>query len=172
MSTTDVRRMTKLWERMTALYGGRWELEYGPCTNGDRQLAPLAIIWAEALADLPNDAIAKGLRACLDSGDAKTPSLPAFLRMCGRVPTSSRIDPSHQLVRPSWDISYKDTQGARCECLAESYQEMADRELKPRLIGLLPEQRKAAVRAYWLSVLASIAPMGAVLAKRYQETSP
>jgi hypothetical protein len=39
-ATESTRRMVRLWERMTALYGSRWQIEYGPCTNGDR-LAPI-----------------------------------------------------------------------------------------------------------------------------------
>lgn len=171
-ATPVQRRMARLWERMTALYGAVWELDYGTCFDGDGKLAPLATIWAEALADLPNDAIAGGLRACMDSGDTKTPSLPTFLQRCGRRPASSRANPSHQLVKPDWDIHYQDTPAARCERQAAIHQEMASQELKPRLLGLLPDQRKAAVRAYWLSILASINPVGTTLAKRYQETPP
>lgn len=173
MSTTDgtgtARRMKRLWERMTALYGGRWELEYGPCVAGDGGLAPLAMIWAEALEAVPNDGIARGLRACLDSGETRTPSLPAFLRLCGRTPGPARGDPSHRLAPPRQDIRYQDTPAAICERLAASYREMAYRELEPRLAGLPADSRAAAVRAYWMSVMPSISPTGASIAKRYQE---
>jgi hypothetical protein len=170
MSTTDHRRMTRLWERMAALYGGRWELEYGPCLNGNGHLAPLAMIWGEALADLPNDAIAAGLRACLD-GEDRPPSLPKFLRLCGRQPSPRRADPAHHLIEGPPHKLPTESMTTRCARMAENFTEMAQRELAPRLLGKSDDDRKAIVRTYWLSVLSEIGPYGRTLASNLQEQS-
>lgn len=75
--------MVRLWERMTALYGSRWQIEYGPCMSGDK-LAPIAELWAEALADFDNAAIGTAIRKMLDRDALNPPTLPEFLRLSGR----------------------------------------------------------------------------------------
>lgn len=165
MSTEN--RMARLWERMAALYGGRWELEYGPALT-DNTLAPMARIWAEALAELPNDALATGLRACLD-GEDRPPTLPRFLSLCGRKPSPRRSDPAHKLIEGPPRTRSTEPTSTRCARLTENFTDMAQRELTPRLLGKPDDDRKAIVRAYWLAILAEIGPYGAPLAKTYQE---
>lgn len=111
------KRIVQLWERMTALYGSRWAFEYGPDLDASGKLAPLASIWADALEDADNSAIAAGLRKCLDRDRDAPPTLPEFLRLCGaRTGTGSRDTrpPAMPALPP-----YADTPRARMERLAE-----------------------------------------------------
>lgn len=57
-----------------------------------------------------------------------------------------------------------DTPAVRCAQLAQFLAEVAQQELGERLRPLLPDDRRAAVRAYWLSRLAEISGIGAALA--------
>ena len=159
--STD-RRMTRLWERMAAMYGARWELEYGPVASPDGGMAPLAGIRMEALVDVSNDMLAAGLRRCMDRDAFTPPSLPEFLRLCGRSPR--RHDPSHQYLPTQTKAAPTDTPAIRCTQLAEFLTETAQQELGERLRPMLPDDRRAAVRAYWLSRLVEIGGIGKSLA--------
>lgn len=48
----------------------------------------------------------------------------------------------------------------RCTVLAEQLADMARQELDPRLRPLLPDARKAAVRAYWLAQMTDLGVLG------------
>lgn len=157
------RRLTRLWERMAAMYGARWELEYGPIATPQGAIAPLAAIWMESLDEVPNDAIAIGLRKCMDRDSDRPPTLPEFMRLCGRrtIPNA----PCHQmLTRDAAWPEPPDTPAQRCAALAEMMANTARHELTPRLHPLLPDDRKAAVRAYWLAQITSMGAMGAAMA--------
>ena len=111
------KRIVRLWERMSALYGSRWAFEYGPGMDASGNLAPLASIWADALEDADNSAIAAGLRKCLDRDRDAPPTLPEFLRLCGaRTGHGSRDTrpPAMPALPP-----YADTPRQRMERLAE-----------------------------------------------------
>lgn len=157
------RRLTRLWERMAAMYGSRWELEYGPIATPQGAVAPLAAIWLESLVEVPNEAIATGLRKCMDRESDRLPSLPEFLRLCGRRAHSAA--PCHQqLSCDSPRPVPTDTPAQRCAQLAEVMADMARQELTPRLYPLLPDDRKAAVRAYWLAQMTSLGSLGQMVA--------
>lgn len=164
------RRLTRLWERMAALYGSRWELEYGPIAAPNGDVAPLAAIWLESIAEVPNDAIATGLRKCMDRDSDRPPTLPEFLRLCGR--RAQAAAPCHHLltVDPNRQLP-TETPANRCAQLAEFLAEVAREELTPRLRPLLPDDRKAAVRAYWLSQITSIGVMGTAVAGQLENTA-
>lgn len=157
------RRITRLWERMAAMYGARWEMEYGPVSSQGGGMAPLACIWLEALAEVSNDALAAGLRRCMDRDAFTPPSLPEFLRLCGRSPR--RNEPSHKLFPPMQPkAAPTDTPAIRCAQLAEFLAETARQELGERIRPLLPDDRRAAVRAYWLSRLVEVGGIGKAVA--------
>ena len=162
MATID-RRLTRLWERMAAMYGARWELEYGPVATPQGAIAPLAAVWLEALGEVPNEAIAVGLRKCMDRDSDRPPTLPEFLRLCGR--RTQAAAPCHQLLAcDSQRPPPTDTPAQRCAQMAEVMAEIAHEELTPRLRPLLPDARKAAVRAYWLSQIAASGGFGQAVA--------
>ena len=87
------RRIERLWERMSAMYGSRWEIEYGPALQRDGALAVVAELWAEALDPLPNDRLAAGIKACIDRDNLNPPSMPEVcsifqLRISARTTTT------------------------------------------------------------------------------------
>lgn len=157
-STDEFRRMRRLWDRMTAMYGSRWIVEYGDLSAGGATLAPLAAIWSEALTDTGNDAIAAGLRACLDRDSPHPPSLPEFLRLCGRRKASAAGTP--RLTADFNPAYYADTPSARCAKLAAELAESARAELAPRLDAALPDDRRRVTAAYWLARMAGAGPVG------------
>ena len=63
-----------------------------------------------------------------------------------------------------------DSPARRCAVLAETLAEIANDELTPKIRPMLPPERKAAVRAYWLAQMAAMGAIGekmaASLAKR------
>lgn len=153
---THIRRIQRLWERMNALYGSRWIVEYGEATRGG-ELAPLAAVWAEALTDLSNTAIAAGLQKCLDRESPHPPTLPEFLRLCGRPPSTSTLaQPAYHAATALSPSAYADPPASRCARLAGALAAQAETELKPRLASLLPSDHKPAMAAYWLSKIAAI----------------
>ena len=169
MATID-RRLTRLWERMAAMYGARWELEYGPIAAPNGDVAPLAAIWLESLAEVPSEAIATGLRKCMDRDSDRPPTLPEFLRLCGR--RAAAATPCHKALScDSHRPPPSDTPAQRCAKMAEFLAEVAHEELTPRLRPLLPDDRKAAVRAYWLSQITSIGVMGTAVAGQLENTA-
>lgn len=142
------KRIVRLWERMTALYGSRWSCEYGPDLDAAGKLAPLAAIWADALEDADNSAIASGIRKCLDRDRDTPPTLPEFLRLCGartgQPPRDTRPD-LPRLPAPS------ETPQRRCENLANGLAAQADSDLAGQLMGAEPKERAAIIRAYWMT---------------------
>lgn len=51
-----------------------------------------------------------------------------------------------------------------CAALASQLADMARQELTPRLHPLLPDDRKAAVRTYWLAQMADLGIIGQAVA--------
>lgn len=61
-----------------------------------------------------------------------------------------------------------DTPNTRCAQLADFLAEMARAELTPVIRQMLPEARKAAVRAYWMGCIAEYGGIGKTVAKAIQ----
>ena len=57
-----------------------------------------------------------------------------------------------------------DSPARRCAVLAETLAEIASEELTPKIRPMLPPERKAAVRAYWLAQMAAMGAIGATVA--------
>ena len=111
---------------MAALYGSRWELEYGPVASPTGDLAPLAAIWAEALADFTGESIATGLRKCLDREADHPPTLPEFLRLCGRATHSAAA--CHQpMLTATPRQAPAESPSARCAQLAGTLADQAEK---------------------------------------------
>lgn len=162
------KRISRLWERMTALYGSRWVLEYGNAQRADGELEVVADLWADALDGLNNDQLGAGLRACIDRDSGHPPSLPEFLRLCGYQP-ASRV-PYHRAAALTHERHEK-PDAAICQKKADELRALAEVELEPRLTGLLPDDRSRAVAAYWLTKIAAIPGLGSVVAKQLKETA-
>ncbi len=160
MSTDS--RIVRLWERMTALYGSRWTLDYGPAQSGDH-LGTLANIWGEVLAELGNDALAIGLQRCLERESEHPPSLPEFLRLCGARPNANRPTAHREYRAPHTlpEALYADTPAQQCARLAAQLTEQAEADLTPTLKQAATlKQRANMTSAYWLSRIATTGPTG------------
>lgn len=160
MSDTDpTRRMLRLWERMSAVYGSRWQIEYGPCLNGER-LAPIAALWAEALTGYDNSIIGSALRKLLDRDALNPPTLPEFLRLCGRR-NESIVTAAHQLLPPApHDRPEPASPADRCARLAEQLDSEARPIINERLSQAAPGDYRTAVSRYWSTRLAAIGSIG------------
>lgn len=152
------KRLEKLWQHMTALYGCRWSVEYGFATSASGELEPLAAVWANALDDLPNDALARGLRKLLARDSPHPPSLPEFLRLCGARFNAPPSPPSNLPALPA--AAYADSPSQRCQRLAEMLAQQARRDLTPRVEQMLPHDRPKATLAYWQSLTAAALQAG------------
>lgn len=170
------KRMQRIWERMSALYGSRWGIEYGPVLRSDGTLAPVAGHWADALDGLENDRIAAGIRACIDRDNPHPPSMPEFLRMCGYRPKSR--NPAHADFEPGPTFlqlpspAYSDSPRARCERLAQELQAQAEREFYPSIKNYPPDARKKAVARYWLTKIAAIPGLGYTVSEALKSANP
>ena len=168
------RRIERLWERMSAMYGSRWEIEYGPALQRDGALAVVAELWAEALDTLPNDRLAAGIKACIDRDNLNPPSMPEFLRLCGYRPKSARYSSAEfqpgppRLTAPD----YADGPQQRCERMAKELQAKTDAEFCPSVSHYPPDARKQAVARYWLTKIAAIPGVGYAVSEAMKSANP
>lgn len=141
------RRMERLWDRMQALYGSRWLLEYGQVTTNGR-LATIAEIWATALDGASNGQIAAALRKCLERDKDSPPTLPEFLRLCGA--RFSHAAP-HEVSQIAGREIYTESLANKCARLAEELADAAKADLTAQLERALPDQRPDIIRSYWMA---------------------
>lgn len=170
MPTSIDAVIERLWLRMTAIYGQSWTQNYGEIKDHNGHLAPLAQCWADTMRDVQPGMIAKGINACMTRENTYPPSLPEFLRLCGvrSGPAAPYHRPVDRARLPAPGATYPTSPSQRCANLAEKLQRMADEELTPRLLGLLPEERKDAMRAYWMSQISQAGDLGRTVARRLQ----
>lgn len=158
--------IARLWVRMAALYGSRWEIEYGPAGK-DGALAPIAKVWGDALAEVPPDRVGAALRVCMDERASEhPPTLPEFLRLCrATAKKPSAATPAIHLN----PVTYADSPRARCEALAAQLAEHGRRDLKDRLERAATDrQRESMAKAYWMSQIGAL-DIGKALAKAWQQ---
>ena len=68
---TDIA--SKLWVRMTQIYGHKWVSSYGPDPTPP---------WINLITNLPNEKIAHGLQEMIKLGESWPPALTDFNKMC------------------------------------------------------------------------------------------
>lgn len=163
------KRISRLWERMTALYGSRWMLEYGNALRADGTLESVADMWADALEGLSNDKISAGIRACVDRDRQQPPTMPEFLRLCG-YQSPSRVA-YHQPFLPAQTRPPVDTPVMQCQRITDELRNQAAVELYPQLNGRTQEDRKLAVAAYWLGKIIAIPEVGPMVARQLQKAA-
>lgn len=170
MSTDPTHVIGRLWVRMAALYGSRWEIEYGPAGK-DGRLAPIARIWADVLADVPPDRIAAAIRVCMeDRASEHPPTLPEFLRLCrARAKGAPPAKPPVTLPKEY----YATTPSTRCAQLADHLRDQAQPALAERLErAASPRQRDSIAKAYWMSQIGGIdGRLAATLARQWSEAA-
>jgi hypothetical protein len=72
-ASTDTKMVSRLWLRMTEIYGHKWSSSYGETPSET---------WSRGISGMSFDELKRGLSECLNSGNAWPPSLPEFLAMC------------------------------------------------------------------------------------------
>ena len=72
-----IDEIASLWARMAQMFGAKWERSFGSEPN---------YAWSEALCDLTDKQIQRGLEAMIADGLSYPPSLPQFLKYCKAGP--------------------------------------------------------------------------------------
>lgn len=68
--------MDRLWTRMAAIYGHRWNSSYGMIGESGYET------WRAGLGDLTPSQVRKAVGACVQRNDGWPPTLPEFRAMC------------------------------------------------------------------------------------------
>lgn len=89
---------------MAEIYGHTWVSGYTADPDGTAGQT-----WGKGLAGLSGQDIARGLSACLASGDEFPPTLPKFRKMCMGIPSQARV---------AWEISQSQRSPFTCMVLA------------------------------------------------------
>ena len=71
---------------MAEIYGHTFTSAFGPDPTG-----PVGATWAKGLSGLTGQDLARGLSACLRSGDTFPPTLPRFRMLCIGIPAVERV---------------------------------------------------------------------------------
>lgn len=159
------RRVSRIWERMKAYYGHRWEMEYGTA-GADGEFTPISKIWADVLADAKDEQIAAAIKHCLERESQHPPTLPEFYRMCAvTARPAERYEPSPL----RFSEIYSDPPTARCANMAARLAEQAADDLLG--VRCLPDDaRNAATKAYWISKMGG-GLFAAVAKKRLEQAA-
>lgn len=78
--TPTTGQMDKLWTRLAGLYGNSFTKQFGE-TPSDA--------WRAALLGFTGEDLARGLRACVKSGDTFPPNAVAFAKLCKEFQTAA-----------------------------------------------------------------------------------
>jgi hypothetical protein len=85
------RVISRIWEKMSAIYGHRWVSGYGLHVDESGQMSATAETWALGLFGLSREQLQRGFESLLKNGQEWPPTLPEFLDLCLRpgddVPT-------------------------------------------------------------------------------------
>ena len=88
--STNQKLVAQLWTRMAGLYGQQWTGGHGDKDDGT---------WASGLTGLSGADFARGLRACVETGESWPPSLPKFRAWC-KEPGSGHAPITRALPEP------------------------------------------------------------------------
>lgn len=86
--------MLSLWTRLLALYGSKWEKEYGTVDSESYAL------WYQALRKFKPHQIRRGLEALIAEGSDFVPTMNKFMHLCRTVPAYEGMTPYKELPRP------------------------------------------------------------------------
>jgi hypothetical protein len=78
--------VTRVWARMTAIYGHKWTSHLGLCSDASGELTEAAKTWQRGLAGLTVKQIGRGFSALITSTHEWPPSLPEFRKLCMDTP--------------------------------------------------------------------------------------
>lgn len=82
-----------LWERMAAMFPGKWGRDNGPAPmKQDGQLTIAGETWLQVITGLRPSQIATGMAACMRESREWPPNAPRFLAMCHDIPSLSLVE--------------------------------------------------------------------------------
>jgi hypothetical protein len=90
------RDLRPLWAALVGIYGARFVRDFG----SDPSTTAAGALWERGLAGMGDDAIRRGIDACVASGDDWPPSLPAFRAMCLDIPPLAAVKEALRTGRP------------------------------------------------------------------------
>jgi len=74
--------VTRVWERMTAIYGHKWTAHIGAASTSSGDLTEAARTWQKGLAGVTTTQLGRGFSALIALGNDWPPSLPEFRALC------------------------------------------------------------------------------------------
>jgi len=81
-SALSDRVISRVWEKMSAIYGHRWVSAYGLHVDETGKVSQAAETWAMGLSGLSREQLAHGFDYLLKNGQEWPPTLPEFREMC------------------------------------------------------------------------------------------
>jgi hypothetical protein len=76
------RAISRIWEKMSAIYGHRWVSSYGLHVDDSGNMTQAAETWRMGLEGLSREQLASGFNALLTAGMEWPPTLPEFRELC------------------------------------------------------------------------------------------
>ena len=94
------RRMLALWVRMAEIFGHRWTSSFGESPSK---------AWTDALRQMPNDDMARGVTYLTNGDSVWPPTLPEFKAVCRppNVPAAHKSFPSYKPHERNKDLAMK-----------------------------------------------------------------
>lgn len=85
--------MARLWQKMSEIYGHRFQSAWGECATPNGALTETCETWLSGLAQFTLVEIKHGLNEVIKRGDEWPPSLPELMALCkvNRVPKAYQI---------------------------------------------------------------------------------
>lgn len=91
----QIRAITRLWQRMTQLWGHRHLSAWGQCADANGNLTDTAELWLQGLGRFTLPEIADGVTEMVEKGQEWPPTLPEFMAMC----KPKRLAPYHKMAK-------------------------------------------------------------------------
>lgn len=76
------KAISRIWEKMSAIYGHRWVSSYGLHVDDAGNMTQAAETWRLGLEGLSHEQLASGFSALLTAGMEWPPTLPEFRELC------------------------------------------------------------------------------------------
>ena len=91
----QIRAITRLWQRMTQLWGHRHLSAWGQCADANGNLTDTAELWLQGLSRFTLSEIGNGVNKMVEKGQEWPPTLPEFMQMC----KPKRLAPYHKMAK-------------------------------------------------------------------------
>ncbi len=91
----QIRAITRLWQRMTQLYGHRHLSAWGQCADANGNLTDTAELWLQGLGRFTLSEVGNGVNKMVEKGQEWPPTLPEFMHLC----KPKRLAPYHKMAQ-------------------------------------------------------------------------